>query len=63
VEFYILDSLVGIVTEQPYEMIWSCNLITAIRLFIIRELMHQYWRGLQMIAYDNAGNSAMLGPT
>jgi hypothetical protein len=63
VEFYILESLVSIAIVQPYDMIWSCNLITAIRLFIIRELMHQYWRGLQMIVYDNAGNSAMVGPT
>jgi len=57
VEFYIDCRLIGVDTRLPYEIIWSYNFMTWLRLFILINLMGQWWCGLEVIAIDNAGNT------
>ena len=61
--FFVEDSLVGADMESPYEIIWSCNFRTLLRLIILINLMGKYWLGLRIMVYDNAGNSAMAFPS
>jgi len=56
VEFYVDDVLLGAVTAPPFGLVYVFSLWTMLRLFIIIEVLHQYWRGLDAIVYDHAGN-------
>jgi hypothetical protein len=62
VEFYIDSCLIGADTELPYEITWSYNFMTWLRLFILINLMGQWWRGLDILAIDNAGNIVVYPP-